>query len=176
MLLWGQLPNLNGLDHFAPFQEEFDDDDWVFKKKWKQNEFENFPFWQAKSGQNISKRGNSRIDWIWLNWLIHKIGRLFVMEAVSDLFIQPLFSYPPDSNYFWQKWPETSPWGRQKSVQSKRCSLNLIWWFWGQATLILALLHKKCNNLAADNLWRIFDWGTAFNPLHAITALICLLL
>ena len=61
-----------------------------FLKKWKQNEFENFPFLQAKSGQNISKRGNSRIDWIWLNCPIHIIWRLFVMEAVSDLFIQPL--------------------------------------------------------------------------------------
>ena len=84
------------LTKFIPSKKEF----W---KKWKQNKFENFPFWLAKSGQNISKRGNSRIDWIWLNCPIHNIWRLFVMEAVSDLFIQPLFSYPPDSNYFWQK-------------------------------------------------------------------------
>ena len=163
------MPNLNGLNDFAPFWKEFDYD-WVFTKMslktWNRLKI-------SREEENLEL-----IDWIyiWLKCLIHNNWRLFVMKALPDLFNQPLFSYPPDSYYFWQKWPETSPWGRQKSVQSKRCSLNLIWWFWGQATLILALLHKKCNNLAADNLWRIFDWGTAFNPLHAITALICLLL
>ena len=167
------MPNLNGLNDFAPFWKEFDYN-WVFTKKWIKMRLKTWNWLKISRKEETLEL----IDWIyiWLNCPIHNIWRLFVMKAVPDLFIQPLFSNPPDSNYFWQKWPETSPWGRQKSVQSKRCSLNLIWWFWGQATLILALLHKKCNNLAADNLWRIFDWGTAFNPLHAITALICLLL
>ena len=167
------MPNLNGLNDFAPFWKEFDYD-WVFTKKWIKMRLKTWNWLKISRKEETLEL----IDWIyiWLNCPIHNIWILFVMKAVPDLFIRPLFSYAPDSNYFWQKWPETSPWGRQKSVQSKRCSLNLIWWFWGQATLILALLHKKCNNLAADNLWRIFDWGTAFNPLHAITALICLLL
>ena len=176
MLLWCQLPNLNGLDDFAPFQEEFDYD-WVFKKM-NQNEFENFPILQGKS-THISRKEET-LELFEYDLTVQSItfeDCLWWKRYLISLFSRwILFSCPPDSNYFWQKWPETSPWGRQKSVQSKRCSLNLIWWFWGQATLILALLHKKCNNLAADNLWRIFDWGTAFNPLHAITALICLLL
>ena len=167
------MPNLNGLNDFAPFWKEFDYD-WVFTKKWIKMRLKTWNWLKISRKEETLEL----IDWIyiWLNCPIHNIWRLFVMKAVPDLFIRPLFSYAPDSNYFWQKWPETSPWGRQKSAQGKRCSLNLIWWFWGQATLILALLNKKCNNLAADNLWRIFDWGTAFNPLHAITALICLLL